>query len=745
MSVSGISFSGLGSGLDTESIISKLMQLENIPVQRMQTQQLQLQNKLDIYGTLQSKFTTLNSAIAALGTASAFNPIKAIIGDSTVASVTVGSAASTGTYALSVQQLATSHKVVSTSQTGSDTALNYTGDFMVNGKKVSVVATDTLNSIASKINGLKSGVTASIIGGSGSAYLSLTSTDTGASNSISTSDLTGGVLQSLGINGGADAYREPVTNGFRSTGFSSLTDTVQAMSGSNQSGSFTINGMTVNVDFSTDSLQTIANSINTAAGSTGVNASVVSVTQGSKTVQKLEVTGTISGLPTDPNGILHSLGVLQSGYTNQVIQAKDAAYTIDGIARTSATNIVSDAVAGATITLLKDASQGTATTTINLNRDTDQIKTAFKSYMDAFNGLVDFVKSASAFDAKTFDSGPLFGDIATTDAVASIQNALFKVVPGGGSFQSLADLGFGLDSDGKLTLDESKLQTALDTDADGVRKIMVSTGSSSNPDITFVSSTSSTQDPGLAGFQIEITKLGTKANTTANLAQTVANAGGEVLTFTGKSFPTDVQLTIPAGTTLSELVDQINADSRLKDYVVASVDSNGKLKIDADRYGSARDFQVSSNLAEAADNSGIGTTGGAYVKGEDIEGTINGEPAVGTGQYLVGKDTNSTSAGLQIQYTGTALGQVGVLNFTRGLSSIMTGSIFNVTDSGNGLLTATTKSVQSQIDDLTDQISSTQDRLTIREQTIRAKFLAMEQAMSTLQQQQAQLARMFSS
>lgn len=744
MSVSGISFSGLGSGIDTESIISKLMQLENIPIQRMQTQQLQLQNKLDVYGGLQSKFTTLNSAMAALGTSSAFSPIKALISDSAVASVSVGSATVAGTYSLSVQKLASAHKVVSNSQAGSDTALNLAGDFMVNGKKVTVVATDTLSSIASKINGLKNGVTASIIGGSGSAYLSLTSSETGVANTISASDLSGGVLQSIGLIGGATGYREQVSGGFRSQGFGSVTDTLQTMTGSNLAGSFTINGQVINVDFATDSLQTIANSINTQAGSTGINAQVVQVTQGSKTVQKLQVTGSIAGIPTDPNGVLSALGVLQSGYTNQALAASDAAYKIDGISRTSSTNTITDAIAGATVTLLKDETQGTATTTINLNRDTEKIKDSFKSYMDAFNALNDYVKSASGFDSKTFSSGPLFGDISTTDAIASIQNAVFKQVPAGGTYTSLADLGFGLDKDGKLTLDEARLQTALETDPDSVKKVMVSSGSSANPDITFVSNTSKTQDPGLAGFTIDITQIATKAKTVANTAQTVANAGGEILTFAGHAFATEVALTIPAGTTVSQLVTQINSDSRLKDAVIASVDSNGKLQIESKRFGSALDFTVKSNLAEGADNSGIGTTGGTYTKGFDVAGTINGEDAVGTGQYLVGKDTNKTSAGLQIQYTGTATGNVGIVNYVRGLTSTMMNAIDTVTDSTNGLLTSTTKSVQSQIDDIDAQITSTQERLTLREQTIRAKFLAMEQAMASLQQQQAQLARMFS-
>jgi hypothetical protein len=52
---------------------------------------------------------------------------------------------------------------------------------VINGKALAVTATDTLTTIAQRINGLGAGVTASLVdGGSGSAYLTLASNTTGA-------------------------------------------------------------------------------------------------------------------------------------------------------------------------------------------------------------------------------------------------------------------------------------------------------------------------------------------------------------------------------------------------------------------------------------------------------------------------------------------------------------------------------------------------------------------------------------
>ena len=738
-SLSGISFAGLGSGIDTASIVSQLMQIERIPVQRMQANQARLEARLAIYEQLNSKVTALRTAASSLNAATAFNPITGSVTDTAVASLSVSSAASAGTFALTVKTLAQANKIVSGSQLGSDSALNLTGDVVINGKSVNVVATDTLSAVASKINGAGAGVTASILGGTGGAYLTLTAQESGAANKIQLSDSAGTVLSSLGLVSGAASYREAVTDGFRSFGFKSSTDTLNTLTGLSKSGSFQIGTETINVNYSTDSLATIASSINSALGGVGVTATVVDATVGSKSVKKLEVTGLGANTVVDTNGILSDIGVLSRSSTNEPVVARDASYLIDGIQRSSYTNAVSDAVSGVTINLLKDETQGTATTTINLNRDNTKIKDSFKSYKEAFNGLIDYVKLNSAFDSKTFQSGPLFGDTAASQVVAAVQNAVFQQAVPTGTIRNLTDLGFGLDSDGKLTLDEAQLDKAISTDIDSVKKVMVSSGSTNNTELSFLSSTSRTQDPGTAGFSVSITQAATKSRTLASVAQTVANRGGETLTFTGSAFASSVDLNVSLGASLADVMNLINSDSRLKDKVVASIDGAGKLQVDSLKFGSVADFKVTSNLVADVDTTGIGTDGGVYTSGLDVAGTINGEETVGTGQYLTGKDTNATSGGLQLLYTGSSIGSIGIVSFTRGLSARMLGAADNITDPINGQLTAQSKAIQTQVEDLTSKITSYNEILVIREQTLRNKFLAMERAISQLQAQQSQL------
>jgi len=469
-----------------------------------------------------------------------------------------------------------------------------------------------------------------------------------------------------------------------------------------------------------------------------VTATVVSSTVNGKTVQQLEVKGTLAAMPTDPNGLLSALGVFQSTYSNPVTGAQDASYQVDGITKTSASNTVSDVISGVTFTLLKGAD---SETDIIVSRDPSKVKTLMKSYQEAFNGLVDFVKTYSSFDTDTFSSGPLFGDLIATQSISAVQDSVFKVI-GTGDVQSLADLGFGLDTDGKLTFDESRFDSVLASNPEDVTNLMVSGGSTNTADLTFVSSSYRTKDPGAAGFKVKITQLATMSSTTAAVAGTTANRGGEKLTFSGKAFSTPIELSIATGASLSDVVNQINAHSSLSNVLKASIDGNGKLALTALRYGSATDFSVVSNLDAAADTSGIGTSGSVRQEGLDVAGTINGEDAVGTGQYLIGKESNKTSADLQVKYTGTTLGEIGIVDYSRGLSAYMMEAVGTVNDPANGLLTATTKTIQSQIDDLSVRITSYQETLDVREQRLKQKFLAMETAIATLQRQQAQLAAM---
>jgi flagellar hook-associated protein 2 len=489
------------------------------------------------------------------------------------------------------------------------------------------------------------------------------------------------------------------------------------------------------VDTTTTSLQGLVTAINSA--NTGATASIRSTTDASgKTVQKLDITGLTSY--TDPNGLLESIGVLQKGYGSQVIPAQDASYSLDNINLTSSTNTITTAIPGTTITLLKGTPTAPGVSTLTLNQDSAGIEKNVQNMVDAYNGMIDFVASNSQLDSKTFQTGPLFGDPTVQQVQSQMSNVVFNSVKGlTGQYTNLAQIGFSFDQSGHLTFDQGKLDAAVKANPTDVAALFRTMGTSTATGLNYVSSTSKTTAAG-APLAVNITQAATEGNYVAQTAQTQPVSTVEALTFNGNLFGnTSYTLNISAGSTQDQIVSQINSDSTLKNLMMASV-QNGKLVLQSNKYGSVGNFTVSSNQAAASDNSGIGTAG-SYTAGVDVAGTINGEAATGSGQFLTGNTGNASTEGLQIQYTGTATGAIGSITFTKGVGASISDLVGSFTDPVNGLLSATTNSLQTEITGITDNITDLQNQLAQTQDDLKAKFSAMESAIAALKNQQAQL------
>lgn len=747
-SLSGITFSGIGSGIDTASIVSRLLQVEAIPIQRLQQQQQTIQTRMSVMGELRSRLSSLSTSASSLNSSNTFNPIKASSSDSAAVGVssTVGSVA--GTYQIEVTQLAKAHKVSSAGQTDSTSALNLTGTFSVNGKGVTVEASDSLTKVAQKINSANAGVTASIInGGAGNAFITLTAKDTGESNAIALADLgTSNVLSSLGLTSGAASVRSPITDGAKGNAFASQTQIVSEMLKVEilppNTVQISVNGQNIDINLSSDSLDAIASKIN--AANAGATASVVQETVNGSPAYRLQIVGD-SGTPTfaDSENVLTALGILQQGYGNQLVAAQDAEYSIDGVDLTSASNSVKDVLPGVTLSLNKTTDSAV---TVTMSRDDSAVASRVKDFVAAYNNMVDFIRQASQFDGETFQSGPLFGDPVAGQVENTVATLLFNNVAGlTGDYKNLTTIGFDFDANGKLQLDESKLAAALQADPTAVSKLFKATGTTSNDSLVFISNSDKTIASGAGAYDVVITQAATKGSYRSATAQSQTSIVAETLTFSGALFGNSpTTFIIPSGSTLQDTVDKINSDSKLKDLVVATIDG-GTLKIESKKFGSNGNFTVESDLAADTDNSGIGQGApGTTVTGLDVAGTINGEAATGAGQFLTGNTGNAKTAGLQVQYTGTGTGLIGTVGLIKGVSSQMTDTMSLFLDSVNGLLSSGEKAMQAQIDQIDESITRLSERIKVREAELRYKFAKMDEAIASLQSQSSRLTQITS-
>lgn len=197
---SGIRFSGIGSGIDTDSIITQLLALERRPMLTLANQKAILQQQKGAAEQYKSLAQSLRTALEGVSSSNSFTLAKAVSSKTDVATVAASADAQAGIYDLRVSRLAQAHKIRSNAQSAADTPLNLAGTFTINGKSVTLETSDTLQMLASKINVSGAGVTASVInGGSNNVYITLTANETGAASAISRSDTSGSVLSTLGL------------------------------------------------------------------------------------------------------------------------------------------------------------------------------------------------------------------------------------------------------------------------------------------------------------------------------------------------------------------------------------------------------------------------------------------------------------------------------------------------------------------------------------------------------------------
>ncbi len=833
---------GLVSNLNTTDILNRILEVQRIPVKQLQTKQTNFTNQLTAVQDINTRLLALKLQAESLNSSNTVKAATVSSTDEDIVTATATAGAISGTYSVQVTQLAQQHKVSSASFADANAPLNLSGDFLINGKRISVQSTDTLTSLRNAINQADAGVTASLMNVSPSdVRLTLTANNSGVNHRLSLIDATSGnVLQNLGmiqsgtlnqrviatgdtavagpftinsannqlkitlsgvtrtvtlshqssVSGAslAAAIQTDINNAFAtdglkvavsfdpsankfsfrhegdnlsfsaaasndaratlgittttsyhaSNGFSDSTTAVGTLLSLNgaPSGTVQINGVNVAINLGTDSLSAIKTAIDNA-GIAGVTTSIVAVTAADGTTkQELRLTGVTSY--TESNNILSTLGLLRHAPQNEITAAKDAQLTVDGVQTVKDSNTVNDLVTGLTLNL-KSVPATPTTVTLSVSRDVESISKAVRSFVEQYNNYIDFVTQATDFNPDTQKGGVLLGDFTIQSVTDQILSAITSPVRGlPTSLNSLSQIGISLGTDNKLVLDESALTEAINNNPDGVAKLLQMTGTTTSSEVTFVSQTSKTKASTPAGYIVDVTTVAQKATTTASVAQTSASTQMETLTFNGALFGNvQASIILNAGNTLTQTIDQINSSAALKDKIVAS-QSGGKLVLTSKDYGSAQSFTVVSDLAAANNNSGIGTTA-LTATGVDVAGTINGEAATGSGQYLTGNANNANTEGLKVRVTSTTTGQKGVVILSKGLGGTMSELLDALTNISTGTLTDYQETLQSQIDDVKEQITSLEERIAIREAGLREQFTRLERLLADFQTQSASL------
>jgi flagellar hook-associated protein 2 len=194
-----ITSQGIGSGLNVNSIVSSLMAINDIPLTQLQTAGNTIQATISTYGQVKSTFSTFDDAAFALTQPSLWQGTVGTSANPNALTVSTGSGAAIGTYAIQTQNLASAQSTVSTtfasptSTVGSGTLQIQLGSWSTGNAaftaqtgstavSITVSPTDSLATVAQNINAANAGVSASIVTDSTGSRLVLSSSKTGAIN-----------------------------------------------------------------------------------------------------------------------------------------------------------------------------------------------------------------------------------------------------------------------------------------------------------------------------------------------------------------------------------------------------------------------------------------------------------------------------------------------------------------------------------------------------------------------------------
>lgn len=474
--MAGISLSGLASGFDWKSLIDQLMSVEQNRVTRLQKEQATNTQQVNALSTLGTKITSLNSAVADLKDVSAFSgrTVSSSTSGSTWAlSSAAGSA--TGSYTIAVSKLATTSRLAGTSGITSGlaptndvsgltlanmptaAAVN-AGTFTVNGQKVTVALTDSLQNVFNAISTATGGaVTAAYDSVADKVTLTSAGTITlGAAND--TSNFLGALK--LNNNGTGSITSSGSLAALKTTAklnATNLRTAITAVDGSGN-GTFSINGVSIAYNTANDSVANVISRIN-AAG-TGVTAAYDAIND--RVTLANNSTGDIGiSVSEAAGGLLGALGVTGGTLT----RGQNATFTIDGGPTLTSTGNTLDATATG-IAGLSVKIDSTTTQTVTVAADTSAMKTKVNAFISAFNDVQSYVDQATKI---TTSNGKVTTSVLSANREVQawadqLRATAFAAVSGvSGTIQRLEHLGIDFNgTTGQLKVgDDNKLTAAL--------------------------------------------------------------------------------------------------------------------------------------------------------------------------------------------------------------------------------------------------------------------------------------------
>ncbi|RCV90922.1 flagellar filament capping protein FliD [Billgrantia montanilacus] len=277
--------------------------------------------------------------------------------------------------------------------------------------------------------------------------------------SLTTSVLGQGVAATAGADASAGRYEVTVNHvakagSIASEGVASTTDALVGAGGDTLTLSFQ-GKADVTVGLAEGgTLEDVRDAIN-AHPDAGVTASIVN--DGSANGYRLVMSSKETGLAESVTGMTFANTALAEDAAVKVA-GNDAELLINNITISSSSNRVEGAIQGVTLEL--DAQAAGKTSTIVVERDNNALREAVTDFVAAYNEMKSSIGRMTAATGDVDKAGELVGDRTVRTIESRLSRNLVDLVPGG-ELTMMSQLGISLRPNGRLELDEAKLDGVI--------------------------------------------------------------------------------------------------------------------------------------------------------------------------------------------------------------------------------------------------------------------------------------------
>lgn len=496
-----ISFSGLGSGLDTSSWVEAFVSVKQKDITKFQKQLTESQSTKAALTTTRSAVSNLRSAIEKLtdakfgGVFDLFGKSNAVSSNDEVFTATVGTNARRQSYDINVQQLATYTKATSRNSASSvaddSTSLKSLGitkgtlTAYVNGVKntFSIGESDTIGDLKTVL--ADAGIALNVEEDGVMTFSAVNPEDT---IHIGTTTDTSNLVSLVGLERQEDGSYASTNSVYKATTATKLTSEDSGFNQLITAGTFTIGNAEFNINGET-TLSSLISAINEnedaqayvfwddATGklsitSTKEGASFINIEAG--TSNFTDVMG-LTESEWDEDGNLVSTKM----YTDAQELGQNAIFSVNGTVMTSTSNTVTEDVTrmeGVTLNLKRANTEDDGKTTLNVTQDISGLKEALNNFVTAYNDMF------SQIDKVTANGAELHGESSLT----SLKNTIRSYANGsndmnGGVYKLLSEIGIStaqadsnnLSADtNALAFDEEKFIKALEENPESVKALL---------------------------------------------------------------------------------------------------------------------------------------------------------------------------------------------------------------------------------------------------------------------------------